>query len=193
MLTIKKRQDKRVVRAFTHKLADIPNGVTVSVSDFTQGTLHEGQAFGKNPETGLYHLIKAAVLTADVAAEATVLPVAKGHNFKVGDVVMLKKGSKAYTITSITTNANDNKVDDITVGTALGSGKKGDGLYQAKAEVATVSEFKYKPVGLAGESYDVNTDSNLSINLVTIGQVKEANIPALGAGLKAELPLINFI
>lgn len=194
MLTIKKAKDSRVVRAFTHKVADIPNGVTVATAEFAQNVLREGTALGKDSVTGLYHLVKAAVLTTAAAAADTALVVKKGHDFKVGDFIMLKPGAKAYAITAIATNATDSTSDDLTVGTALGAAAKGAGIYQAAAEAAgTQSKFKFEPVGLVGESYDIEQGTNHLVNLVTIGQVRESNIPALGAELKAKLPLINFI
>ena len=41
-LTIQRKNEKRIIRAFTHKLADIPNGVNVAVSDLTQNRIAEG-------------------------------------------------------------------------------------------------------------------------------------------------------
>jgi hypothetical protein len=183
MLTIVRQKDNRVVRAFTHRLADIPNGVNVSSSEFTQSVLKEGTPVGKDATTGLYHPVKVAILTAAAAATDTAYTVAKGHNFKVGDFIMLKPAGKAYAITAIATNATDAKSDDITVGTTLGAAAAiGDGIYQAAAQAATnVSAFKYQPI------------SNLLVIVVTIGQVREALIPALGAEVKAKLPLIKFI
>ena len=194
MLTIKKAKDSRVVRAFTHKVADIPNGVTVGTAEFAQNILREGTALGKDPATGLYHPVKAAALTKAAAAADTELVVKKGHDFKVGDFIMLKPGAKAYAITAIATNDTDSTSDDLTVGTALGAAAKGAGIYQAEAEAAgTQSKFKFEPVGLVGESYDIEPGTNHLVNLVTIGQVRESNIPALGSEVKAKLPHINFI
>ena len=195
MLTIVRQKDNRVVRAFTHKLADIPNGVNVSSSEFTQSVLKEGTPVGKDATTGLYHPVKVAILTKTAGATDVVYTVAKGHNFKVGDIIMLKPAGKAYAITAIATNATDATSDDITVGTTLGAAAaKGDGIYQAAAQAATnASAFKYQPIGLVGESYDIEPNSNLLVNVVTIGQVREALIPALGAEVKAKLPLIKFI
>ena len=195
MLTIIRQKDDRVVRAFTHRLADIPNGVNVSSSEFTQSVLKEGTPVGKDATTGLYHPVKVAILTKAAEATDVAYTVAKGHDFKVGDFIMLKTAGKAYAITAIATNATDATSDDITVGTTLGAAAaKGVGIYQAEAgATGTQSKFKYEPVGLVGESYDIEPDSNLLVNVVTIGQVREALIPALGAEVKAKLPLIKFI
>lgn len=193
MLKIDRKKDNRVIRAFTHKLADIPNGITVSAADLTQKVLHEGTPVGKD-ENGLYHVVKVAVLSAAATNTATAYTVNKGHNFKVGDVVMLATGSKAYTITVIATNADDTTSDDLTVDTTLGTAAKaGDSLYLAAKAGASGSAFKYAPVALVGESYDVDELSNHIVNAWTIGQIRESNIPPIGAEVKAKLTGIQFI
>lgn len=193
MLKIDRKKDNRVIRAFTHKLADIPNGITVSAADLTQKVLHEGTPVGKD-ENGLYHVVKVAVLSADATNTATAYTVKKGHNFKVGDVVMLATGSKAYTITEIATNADDATSDDLTVDTTLGTAAKaGDSLYLSAKAGASGSAFKYAPVALVGESYDVDELSNHIVNAWTIGQIRESNIPPIGAEVKAKLTGIQFI
>lgn len=193
MLKIDRKKDNRVIRAFTHKLADIPNGITVSAADLTQKVLHEGTPVGKD-ENGLYHVVKVAVLSAAATNTATAYTVKKGHNFKVGDVVMLATGSKAYTITVIATNADDTTSDDLTVDTTLGmAAKAGDSLYLAAKAGASGSAFKYAPVALVGESYDVDELSNHIVNAWTIGQIRESNIPPIGAEVKAKLTGIQFI
>lgn len=193
MLRIEKKKDNRVIRAFTHKLADIPNGITVSAADFTQKVLHEGTPVGKDAN-GLYHIVKVAVLSADATNTATVYTVKKGHNFKPGDVVMLATKANAYTITAIATNTGDATSDDITVDTTIGAAAKaGDALYHAAKAGASGSAFKYQPVALVGESYDVEALSNHIVNAVTIGQIRESNIPPVGAEVKANLTGIQFI
>lgn len=193
MLRIDRKKDNRVIRAFTHKLADIPNGITVSAADLTQKVLHEGTPVGKD-ENGLYHVVKVAVLSADATNTATAYTVKKGHNFKVGDVVMLATGSKAYTITGIATNASDATSDDLTVDTTLGTAAKaGDAIYNAAKAGASDSAFKYEPIALVGESYDVEALSNHIVNAWTIGQIRESNIPPVGSAVKAKLPGMVFI
>lgn len=192
MLKIDRKKDNRVIRAFTHKVADIPNGITVSADDLTQKVLHEGTPVGKD-ENGLYHVVKVAVLTDNATNSATTYTVKKGHNFKVGDVLMLAPGGAAYAITAIATNSGDGK-DDLTVGTTLGvAAKAGDSLYLAAKAGASGAAFKYAPVALVGESYDVDALSNHIVNAWTIGQIRESNIPPIGAEVKAKLTGIQFI
>lgn len=193
MLKIDRKKDNRVIRAFTHKLADIPGGITVSVADLTQKVLHEGTPVGKD-SNGLYHVVKVAVLSADATSSATTYTVKKGHNFKVGDVIMLATSAKAYAITGIATNATDSTSDDITVATTLGAAAtSGSAIYQATTAGASGSAFKYEPKALVGESYDVEALSNHVVNAWTIGQIKEANIPVVGSAVKAKLTGIQFI
>lgn len=194
MLKIDRKKDNRVIRAFTHKVADIPNGITVSADDLTQKVLHEGTPVGKD-KNGLYHVVKVAVLTDDAMNSAITYTVKKGHNFKVGDVLMLAPGGAAYAITAIATNSGDDgSKDDLTVGTTLGvAAKAGDSLYLAAKAGASGAAFKYAPVALVGESYDVDALSNHIVNAWTIGQIRESNIPPIGAEVKAKLTGIQFI
>lgn len=179
-LQITRKKDTRVIRAFTHKLADIPNGVNVATADFTQTSLKEGTPVGKD-SNGLYHIVKTATLAANASNSAITYTVKKGHNLKVGDFIFAVIGGKSYAITDIATNETDSTLDDITVGTTLGVAlSTGAVLVQGAASGASAGAYKYNPVGLVGESYDVEALANRPANVVTIGQVKEACIPALG-------------
>lgn len=178
MFVIRKKTDNRVMRVFTHKIADIAGGVNVATADLTQPVLHEGTPIGKD-SNGLYHVVKTALLKANAANDATTYTVAKGHNFKVGDIIMAKTAGKAYAITTIATNSGNNAYDDITVGTTLGVAvSAGDVLMQAASAGASGSAFKYAPMALVGESYDVHSDGNLFVNAWLIAVAKEANMEA---------------
>lgn len=188
--TIEKKQGVRRSRAVTHNLADIPGGVCIDTSELTQPTLAEGTAVGKG-SNGLWHVCKTAVLAANAANDATTYTVKKGHNFKVGDVIMLKTKGKAYAISAIDTNGSDATADDLTVGTTLGvAATAGDVVFQGASAVASNSAFKYQPAGIINTSYDV--EPNLFVAVTTIGQVEGAKIEPLGEIADA-LPLINII
>ncbi|MDR1371922.1 MAG: hypothetical protein LBJ17_02175 [Dysgonamonadaceae bacterium] len=188
-LTIQRKKDERVIRAFTHKLADIPDGVTVSVADFTQKKLFEGTPVGKD-ENGLYHIVKTAKVRTAADANATTYQVEKGHNFKVGD--FLGNAAKAYAITAIdTSNAS---YDVLTVGTTLGAAAVGHVLFEGDKAAASGVTYKYAPVALVGESYDVDSQSNLVVNAWTIAQIREANVVVpIGTNIKDALKGIVFI
>lgn len=192
-LKIDRKQDKRVVHACTHMLADIPNGVTVCSSELVAGgILQEGTALGGKDAAGLYHVVKTARLTEDATDTTKAYKVAKGHHFKVGDFIMLKVGAKAYKITSI--NTSETLYDTINVDTTLGEAATGAALVLAAAESAdTTSAFKYVPKAMTGDSYDVEALNNHFVTAVTIGQFKESVIPAVSDDIKAALPGISLI
>ena len=192
-MRIQRKQDERTAHACTHNLADIPNGVTVVVADLIPGVpLREGSAIGPD-EAGLYHLVKTAKVTEAATNAATDYKVAKVHHFKVGDFVMAEKGAKAYAITAIDNTPATH--DTITVGTTLGVAVAVGGvLTQAKAEsTTTASAFKYAPVAVCGDSYDVEALTNTPVAAVTFGQFKAALCPATSDDIKAALPTIKFI
>ena len=141
-LTIKRKEDKRVVHACTHNLADIPNGVTVKSAELVSGSiLKEGTAIGKGSD-GLYHVEKTALVVEAVAASGTSVKIAKGSHFKVGDFVMSAVNGKAYAITAIdTTNAT---YDTVTIGTAIGAIAKDAIIMLADGEHASSgAAFKF--------------------------------------------------
>ena len=179
-LTIIRKKDQRIVRAFTHRLADIANGVNIATADFTQTLLREGTPVGKDTN-GLYHIVKTSEVAVNAGSDATTYVVKKGHNFKTGYVIFAKVGGKAYAITSIANDASHEGCDILTVGTTLGVAiTAGDVVAEAKSAGASAGAFKYIPVGLVGENYDVDALTNRPANVVTIGQATKSCMPALG-------------
>lgn len=191
-LTIKRKEDKRVVHACTHNLADIPNGVTVKSAELVSGSkLMEGTAIGKGSD-GLYHVEKTALVVENVAASGTSVKIAKGSHFKVGDFVMSAVNGKAYAITAIdTTNAT---YDTVTIGTAIGEIAKDAIIMLADGEHASSgAAFKFAPKALTGDSYDVEALSNHLVSAVTIGQFKESVIPPINDAILGALKGIVLI
>jgi hypothetical protein len=192
MLTIERKEDKRMTRAFTHRLADIPDGVTVSANDLAGKVLLEGTPIGGKDASGLYHVVKTAALAVDVTAAATDYPVLKGHHFKAGDVITLGEGGKASAITAIDTSGTVS--DTLTVTATLGvAATSGGAVYEAAAATTgSDSALRYAPFALVGESYEVGK-TNLFVNAWTIGQIRESNIPVVGEAVKSKLKGIVFI
>lgn len=191
-LTIKRKEDKRVVHACTHNIADIPNGVTVKSAELVSGSvLKEGTAIGKGSDE-LYHVEKTALVVEAVAASGTSVKIAKGSHFKVGDFVMSAVNGKAYAITAIdTTNAT---YDTVTIGTAIGAIAKGAIIMLADGEHASSgAAFKFAPKALTGDSYDVEALSNHLVSAVTIGQFKESVIPPINDAILGALKGIVLI
>ena len=191
MLTIKKKKDTRTVRACTNNCADIPNGVTVCGAELIPGTvLAEGAALAKGTD-GLYHVVKTAKVSAAVGTADTTIKVAKGSHFKVGDVIMASVGSKAVAITAI--NRDDTTKDVITVGEALGTALKEGAVIELADKAAAKGAFRYTPVALVGDSYDVEELGKHLVTAVTIGQFKEAVVPPVSDDIRAALKTIVFI
>lgn len=193
-ITIKRQNEKRIASAFTHRLADIPNGVTVASAELTQSVMYEGTPIGVD-ENGLYHVVKSAKVVAAADNAATTITVAKGHNLKVGENVFAVKGGKCYAITSIVTDSENEGYDDVTVATTLGVALKiGDVIYVGGESGASKGAFKYEPVAVVGENYDVEFLSNTTVNAWTIAQLIEARVEvALGAVLKSAMTTVKFI
>ena len=197
MFTITLKSDSRVLRAFVHKLADIPNGVTVATTELVNGgILPEGAIVGKDSSTGVYHLIKTAVLAANAANDATTYTVKKGHHFKVGDFISAGIGKKAYAITAIATNSGDATCDDLSVGTTLGVAiSAGEAIVQAAAQATgNTSALKYAaPYAVVGDSYNVVAGTNIFAQAWLIGVIKGALAPAAPADVIAKVPGVQFI
>lgn len=193
MLKIQRKQDKRIIHACTHNLADIPNGVTVKSAELISGSvLAEGTAIGKASD-GLYHVVKTAQVVEAVAATGTAIKVAKGHHFKVGDFIMSAVNGKAYAITAIDTTS-DATYDTVTIGTTIGAIAKNAVIVEAAAEAASSgAAFKFTPQALTGDSYEVEALSNHLVSAVTIGQFKESVIPPISEAIKTALKGIVFI
>lgn len=190
MLTIKRKTDKRVVHACTHNVADIPNGVTICVSELVPGAvLQEGTAVGKGAD-GLYHVIKTAAVRKAVAEAGTAVKVAKGAHFKAGDAVMLAVGGKAVKIAAI--DQSDATFDTLTLAEAIGAIKEGATL-QLAADAAEKGAFKYQPKALTGDHYDVEALTNRFAVAVTIGQFKESVIPPITSDILDALKGIVLI
>ena len=190
--SISKDEEKGKSIAFTHKLADIPNGGNIAIADLAGDTILEGSAVGLDKSTGLYHIIKTAKIMASAGSTATSYTVAKGHHFSVGDVVMLKASSKAYAITAIATNSTNADYDDITIETTLAAASAGDVLIQAASAGASGSAFKYAPVGMVG--CEISKELNNFVDIVTIGQIDSTRTnAAIGSVISAALPMINVI
>ena len=192
-LTIKRKEDKRVVHACTHNLADIPNGVTVKSAELVSGSkLMEGTAIGKGSD-GLYHVEKTALVVENVAASGTSIKIAKGSHFKVGDFVMSAVNGKAYAITAIDTTS-EATYDTITIGTTIGAIAKDVVIMEAKEEQSSSgAAFKYTPKALTGDNYDVKALENHLVSAVTIGQFKESVIPPINDAILGALKGIVLI
>ena len=175
-MTVQRRKDDKLPHVFMHKVADIRGGVSVKTSELGGDFLHEGAVLSA-PENGICHVVKLVLVVAAVAASDTAIKVKKGHNFKVGDVVMADEGGKAYAISAIDTTTSKS-FDTVTVGTALGEISEGGFLIEA-AEVSadTKSALKYTPLSVVGTGKLIDTKSNLNTDAWLIGVTKGNPLP----------------
>lgn len=166
-------------------------GFSLSVVNLAVGTIiPAGTALSFDEITRVAKVIKTAVVYANVANNAVVIEVSKGHLFVVGEVIAHGLAGAAYTISGIdTSNA---LYDSITIDTTLGVAiTAGDSIFQAAAETANASA-EFAPIsGLLKSDVLVSSGNNL-VDAVIACTVYARRIPALINGLKAKLPTIIF-
>lgn len=160
-MTVKRRRDDNFPRVVVHKMADISGGVSVDTKELGGDILLEGTPLSA-PVNGICHAVKIARVVGDVGATEKSVKIAKGHNFRVNDVVMIDEAKVATKISKIDDTAKD--YDTITIKAELGELKKGSILVEAKEESANASELKYQPVAISGQKVVIVPKSNLIVD-----------------------------
>lgn len=172
-MTVQRRKDTSTPRVFMHKIADIRGGVSVATADLGGDFLPEGSVISA-PVSGICHVLKIAVVSAAVAADATTVTVKKGHNLSVGDTVETSDGGTSVAITAIDTSAKDS--DTITLGATLGAIAIGGYLVQT-SKAATKGALKYTPFAVVGTGKPVISGQNIDTDAWVIGVTKGNAIP----------------
>lgn len=186
-LTIKRKQDNRVVKSILHRVADIPGGVTVSVASLGGSVLFEGTPIGVG-SNGLFKVCKTAQIITDATNAATTYDVAKGHHFKVGDR-FATASCNGQVISAI--DKSDSTKDVITVGTTLGAAiTAGTCAFESSAGNKTLAVV---PSAIVGSNQDVVAESNLFVDAWVIGVVKDSNAPIVNTGIKDALKGIIYV
>lgn len=160
-MTVKRRRDDNFPRVVVHKMADISGGVSVDTKELGGDILLEGTPLSA-PVNGVCHAVKIARVVGDVGATEKSVKIAKGHNFRVNDVVMIDEAKVATKISKIDDTAKD--YDTITIKAELGELKKGAILVEAKEESANASVLKYHPIAIAGQNVAIEPKSNLIVD-----------------------------
>ena len=160
-MTVKRRRDDNFTRVVVHKVADIRGGVSVDTKELGGNILLEGTPLSA-PVNGVCHAVKIARVVGDVGATEKSVKIAKGHNFRIDDVVMIDEAKVATKISKIDTEAKE--YDTITIKAAVGELKKGAILVEAKEESANASALKYQPVAIAGQNVTIEPKSNLVVD-----------------------------
>lgn len=176
-MTVNRRKDTKTPKVLMHKVADIRGGVSVNVSELGGDYLREG-AILSAPVDGICHVVKIAVVVADVAAADKTIKVEKFHNFKEGDFVMLDVNSAAVEISSI--DDSNKAYDTLTVATALGAISKGAQVVEAAAAStaeAKTSALKYVPLAVVGTGKRIEPKTNLDTDAWVIAVTKGNPVP----------------
>lgn len=118
-MQIKRSADNRFTKPILHRIADIPDGVTVSIADLGGPALLEGTPIcvGSN---GMYNVMKTGKVVT-VYVNGTSLEIAKGSHFKVGDKIANEAGTMYANITAIDRTTNADK-DVVTLTAQFASG-----------------------------------------------------------------------
>nr|DAV79825.1 MAG TPA: Head fiber protein [Caudoviricetes sp.] len=178
-MTVNRRKDTRTPRVFMHKVADIRGGVSVNTAELGGDYLKEGSVLSA-PIDGICHVVKVAEVVAEVQASEKAIKVKKGHNFKVGDFVLIDENAVAVKITKID-DATSKESDTLTISEALGAIAIGGAIAEAK-EASSASDnksaLKYVPLAVAGTGKPVEKKTNLDVDAWLIGVTKGNVLPA---------------
>ena len=178
-MTVNRRKDTRTPRVFMHKVADIRGGVSVNTEELGGDYLKEGSVLSA-PIDGICHVVKVAEVVAEVQASEKAIKVKKGHNFKVGDFVLIDENAVAVKITKID-DATSKESDTLTISEALGAIAIGGAIAEAK-EASSASDnksaLKYAPLAVAGTGKPVEKKTNLDVDAWLIGVTKGNVLPA---------------
>ena len=178
-MTVTRRKDTRTPRVLMHKIADIRGGVSVNTAELGGDFLNEGSVLS-TPIDGICHVIKIAVVAAEVQSSEKTIKVNKGHNFKVGDFVLFNENAVAAKITKID-DATSKESDELTISEALGAIAVGGAIAEAKeASSATdnKSALKYQPLAITGTGKPVEKKTNIDVDAWLIGVTKGNVMPA---------------
>lgn len=178
-MTVNRRKDTRTPRVFMHKVADIRGGVSVNTAELGGDYLKEGSVLSA-PIDGICHVVKVAEVIAEVQASEKAIKVKKGHNFKLGDFVLIDENAVAVKITKID-DATSKESDTLTISEALGAIAIGGAIAEAK-EASSASDnksaLKYVPLAVAGTGKPVEKKTNLDVDAWLIGVTKGNVLPA---------------
>lgn len=176
-------------------IEDVQGGGTIARAEL-KGLINELPPVvivGKD-ENGLYHVVKTALVKADVANDATKIQVAKKHLFLVGEAVTVggDLADAADLITAIDKSNAD--YDEITIAGTIGAAKAGQVIVLANGKAnAKSAKYKYVPEVITMNKVDV-TVANQSSGLLVRGTVNEKVMPyPIDEAIKASMRFIRFV
>jgi len=176
-------------------LEDVQGGGTIARAEIKGLTdeLPPLAIVGKDSD-GLYHVVKTAMVHADVAADATAIQVEKGSLFVAGEAV--EDGGALTGASDVISSIDKSNLgyDIITLAGAIGAAKVGDILVLATAKAsAKSSAFKYTPEFITMNRINT-TVANQQSGLLVRGTVNESVMPyPIDKDIKALLNFIRFV
>ena len=182
-------------------IEDVIGGGTIDRRDL-QNALFNGKALDelppivivvKDPETGLYHVLKTA-MASDAGSETT-YKVAKNHLFGVGDFVTIGGALTGASDKITAIDKSNADFDTITLAATIGAATKGQVLVQAKdKQAAKAAKLPYDgELVVTMNKVDLTVAKNQS-GLLVRGTVNESCMPfPVDKDLKALMSFIRFV
>ncbi len=179
---------------FLSILEDVVGGVTISTTRIPSTTkfLWPGTPLAASASSvGLYNVVKTAKLKVAITTSACVtiyvyssdLPNSPGHNFKVGEYIMLDGNASAATIAAITVGTKTSGVGtDIIYLTAGGGGFNTDTvaigrlILEANAAATTGAAAKFDADCLLRDTVRVRLESGYTLQNITAGAVVRGSV-----------------
>ena len=141
----------------------------------------------KDPETGLYHVLKTAM--ASDAGNETTYKVSKNHLFGVGDFVTIGGALTGASDKITAIDKSNAEFDTITLEATIGAAAKGQVLVQAKA-----AKLPYDGELVVTMNKVDLTVANQQSGLLVRGTVNESCMPfPVDKDLKALMSFIRFV
>lgn len=173
-------------------LEDISGGGVIEKDDIPTSSsgIKEGTLVGVDT-SGIYHIVKTAMLANAVATDDTALVVYSNHEFEAGDFIATSASGVSSGI-SITSIAASGAGKDVINATWLGPNVAASGII-VQASGLGHSNFKYIPVGIT-TNYVERDKENTGCGIVVRGRVRQHLMPYyIDDLLKTKLPLIRFV
>lgn len=200
---LKKEKEFQYHPAIIKMLEDVVGGGTIARADL-RTAIFDGMPLDELPpycvvgrdENGGWHVVKTALVTEAVAADAKTIKVAKNHLFAVGDFVTVGGGLKAAADKVTAIDKSNAAYDIITLAATVGAVAVGAVLVGVKATATAgkaVLGVDTSELTITMSKVDL-TIANQSCGLMVRGTISEGNMPfPVDAGLKALMPLIRFV
>lgn len=184
-------------------IEDVTGGGTIDRKDLV-GAIFDGKPLSELPPlvvvvkdaaTGVYHVVKTAVVHEANGGSAKEYKVKKNHVFAVGDAVTVKGTFQGASDLIKSIDKSKPEYDTITLAATVGAANEGDVLVLAK-DKQNAGSAKPKVEGemvITMNKVDL-TVANQSSGVLVRGTVNEKVMPfKIDASMKEKMPYIRFV